>query len=116
MNLFWSYSWSWFTEVLQILNPIGLFAFNFIVIFIFTIPSVLFFKNYKRKYTVIIITSLLFFPNYVYGNMALNKNLLQIKNLDSKSKFINVKIVSPNFDLKYNLTDEELNSRFKKVS
>ena len=47
--------------------------------------------------------------------MALNKNLLQIKNLDSKSKFINVKIVSPNFDLKYNLTDEELNSRFKKL-
>ena len=89
--------------------------FNFIVIFIFTIPSVLFFKNYKRKYTVIIITSLLFFLNYVYGNMALNKNLLQIKSLDSKSKFINVKIVSPNFDLKYNLTDEELNSRFKKL-
>ena len=40
----WSYSWSWFTEVLQILNPIGLFAFNFIVIFIFTIPLFCFLK------------------------------------------------------------------------
>ena len=57
----------------------------------------------------------MFFLNYVYGNMTLNKNLLQIKSLDSKSKFINIKIVSPNFDLKYNLTDEELNSRFKKL-
>ena len=47
--------------------------------------------------------------------MALNKNLLQIKSLYSKSKLINVKIVSPNFDLKYNLTNEELNSRFKKL-
>tara|TARA_Y100001970_G_C14202125_1_gene841727 strand:- start:1246 stop:2136 length:891 start_codon:yes stop_codon:yes gene_type:complete len=47
--------------------------------------------------------------------MTLNKNLLQVKGLDSKSKFINVKIVSPNFDLKYNLTDGELNSRFKKL-
>ena len=24
----WAYSWSWFTEIIQILNPIGLFAFN----------------------------------------------------------------------------------------
>ena len=28
----WAYSWSWFTEILQILNPIGLFAFNFLSI------------------------------------------------------------------------------------
>jgi len=28
----WAYSWSWFLEILQILNPIGMFAFNLLVI------------------------------------------------------------------------------------
>ena len=30
----WAYSWSWFTEIIQILNPIGLYAFN-LLIFVF---------------------------------------------------------------------------------
>ena len=28
----WGYSWSWFVEIIQILNPIGLFAFNLLAI------------------------------------------------------------------------------------
>ena len=40
----WSYSWSWLTEVLQILNFLGLFAFNLLVITTFTIPAVFFLK------------------------------------------------------------------------
>ena len=39
----WGYSWSWLTEVLQILNFLGLYAFNLIAITIFTVPAVLFF-------------------------------------------------------------------------
>ena len=39
----WGYSWSWFTEILQILNVIGLYAFNLLTITIFTIPAVFFF-------------------------------------------------------------------------
>ena len=42
-NLF-GYSWSWFTEVLQILNFFGLYAFNLIAITIFTLPVVIFFR------------------------------------------------------------------------
>ena len=38
----WSYSWSWLTEVLQILNLIGLFAFNLVVITIFIFPAIIF--------------------------------------------------------------------------
>ena len=34
----WGYSWSWFTEILQILNPISLFAFNLLSVTFFTIP------------------------------------------------------------------------------
>ena len=48
----WGYSWSWLTEVLQILNVIGLFAFNLLAITIFTLPAVIFFKgNNKKKNT-----------------------------------------------------------------
>ena len=31
----WGYSWSWFVEIIQILNPIGLFAFNLLAITFF---------------------------------------------------------------------------------
>ena len=43
----WSYSWSWFTEFLQVLNIIGLYSFNLVVITIFTIPSIFFFRKKK---------------------------------------------------------------------
>ena len=39
----WAYSLSWSVEIIQILNLIGLFAFNLIVITIFTLPAVFFF-------------------------------------------------------------------------
>ena len=41
----WAYSLSGFTEVLQILNLVGLFAFNLLAITIFTFPAILFFNN-----------------------------------------------------------------------
>ena len=41
---FVAYSWSWLTEVLQILNIFGLYAFNLITITIFTLPALLFFR------------------------------------------------------------------------
>ena len=48
----WAYSWSWLPEVIQILNPIGLFAFNLITITFFCIPLFLIFK--KKKINVFI--------------------------------------------------------------
>ena len=43
----WSYSWSWFPEILQLVNPIGLYAFNLLSITIFCIPLLIFFKKKK---------------------------------------------------------------------
>ncbi len=39
----WSYSLSWFTEIIQGLNYLGLYAFNLIVITVFTFPVLIFF-------------------------------------------------------------------------
>ena len=45
----WAYSLSWSVEILQILNLIGLFAFNLLTITFFTLPSVLFFSMEIKK-------------------------------------------------------------------
>ena len=46
----WAYSFSWATEIIQILNIIGLFAFNLLVITLFMTPAVLFFNiNTEKK-------------------------------------------------------------------
>ena len=36
----WAYTWSWFTEIIQILNPIGLFTFNLLTITLFCLPTI----------------------------------------------------------------------------
>ena len=44
----WAYSWSWFTEIIQILNPIGIFAFNLLAITLYCTPAILFLKNLNK--------------------------------------------------------------------
>ncbi len=111
----WAYSWSWFNEVIQILNPIGLFAFNLVVITFYCAPTILFLKNTKYKSLILILFSVTFFLNYLYGNFTLNNNKIENQKFLNVNKFINVKIISPNFELKYNLTDEETLQRIKKL-
>ncbi len=111
----WAYSWSWFTEVIQILNPIGVFAFNLISITFFLIPAILLFKKLKYKGAFIILTFLLFFVNYMYGNYVLNTNEIKLKKNLEQNNFINIKIISPNFDLKYNLSSSQVEERMNKL-
>ncbi len=111
----WGYSWSWLTEVLQILNFLGLFAFNFLVIVIFTVPAVLFFKNnFKKNLLIISSTFLLILTIYIYGTFSINKNKALI-NYISNDKKIYTKVVSPNFELKYNTPIEEIRNKVEKL-
>ena len=84
----WSYSFSWSTESLQILYIIGLFSFNILIITIFFLPSILFFKN-KIKYFFLFFFVILIFSNYFYGSYKINSI-----NSDTNSTKINFKIVS----------------------
>ena len=111
----WAYSWSWFSEILQILNPIGLFAFNLLVITFFCAPSIFFIKENKYKILICVIFLLTFFGNYLYGNFEINNNEIQNQKKFNNNSFIDVKIVSPNFELKYNLTEKETLERIKKL-
>ena len=111
----WGYSWSWLTEVLQILNLLGLFAFNLLVITIFTVPAVLFFKTKLSKKILILSSTFLFiFFIYIYGTFSINKNKGLINYLESNKK-VYIKVISPNFELKYNASVKEIEKRIKKL-
>jgi len=109
----WSYSWSWLTEVLQILNFLGLYAFNLLTITIFLMPAVLFFKiKFSKKILSISLTFLFIFLIYIYGTFNINKNKAILNYINDNQKTY-TKVVSPNFELKYNLSFEEMEKRLK---
>ena len=102
----WGYTWSWLPEVLQPLKIVGLFSFNLISITLFCLPLLLIFK--KKSYFVIFsLISFIFFSNYIYGSLILNQNKKYLSSFNNKESLLNLKIVSPNFDLKYNLTNKD---------
>ncbi|MAV61908.1 MAG: apolipoprotein N-acyltransferase [Candidatus Pelagibacter sp.] len=107
----WSYSWSWLVEIIQVLNPMGLYAFNSISIAFFCSPVILFFNN-KYKYFIFSIFLLIFFSFYIYGSYTINNNQEILRDFQ---KDVNVKIVSPNFDMRYIHNDKEIKETIKKI-
>ena len=109
----WAYSFSWATEILQILNKIGFFTFNLIAITIFMLPAAFFLKiDLMKKSFTIMSLLLVVFILYIYGNHSINQN----KNyLDSQKEKFYIKIVSPNLKLKYGLDSNEIFIRLKQL-
>jgi len=109
----WAYSLSWSVETLQILNLIGLFALNLGVITIFTFPIFLFFKiNIIKKFFIFLFFLILILANYLFGSYEINKNKDYLKQFNEK---INIKIISPNFDLEYGLSIDQIENKIKKL-
>ena len=107
----WSYSWSWLVDIIQVLNPIGLYAFNSISIAFFCSPAILFFNN-KYKYFVFSIFLLIFFSFYIFGSYKINND--QVITGDTK-KTVYVKVISPNFDMRYINSDKEIKETIKRI-
>ena len=109
----WSYSFSWATEILQLLNKFGLFAFNLISITLFMLPSVIFFKKSLRiKYLAFFALFTLLLIFFLYGSHSINENK---RILSNNSEKFNIKIISPNFNLEYGLSEVEIQDRLKKL-
>ena len=109
----WAYSTSSLTEILQIINVIGLYSYNLILITLFTLPIILFHQKGVFKKGIIILSTVIFISSlFIYGNYKINKNNKLLKTIDEK---VLVRIVSPNFDLKYNLSKSNIEERFKKI-
>ncbi len=107
----WSYSWSWVTEILQILNPIGLYCFNSLSIAFFCSPVVFFF-NYRYKFLVFLTFLSIFFSFYIYGSYKINNDE---KLISSNIETVNFKIISPNLKMRYIERDEEIIKTLKKI-
>ena len=109
----WAYSNSWSIEIIQIIDQLGLFAFNLVTITIFMSPSILFLRMGMIKKGLFLISIFLFIlAIFIYGSFTLNKNRTLINSIDNN---INVKIISPNFELKYGLSDKEIEERLFKL-
>ena len=109
----WAYSLSSLGEFLQFLNYIGLYSYNLLTITLFTIPAVFFFKLSKiNKMIIFSLVSFVIFSLYIFGNYIINKNNKYLKLIQDK---ILVKIVSPNFELKYGLSENEIEERINQL-
>jgi apolipoprotein N-acyltransferase len=109
----WAYSVSSFTEIFQVLNLLGLFAFNLMVITIYILPALFFYKiSTIRKTIVFFSMTLLILALYIYGSYKLNKNKVYLKKINER---VNVKIVSPNFELEYGLNVKQIKNKLEKL-
>ena len=111
----WSYSISHYPEMLQLISRIGTFAFNLIVLTFFCLPILLIFKK-KINYLIFSLFIVFVYSNYIYGSYVINNNIdevLKLKNNDKTN--INLKIISPNFKLKYNLSDSDISDSLTKL-
>ena len=109
----WAYSTSWMIEIMQVLNHIVLYAYNLIVVTLFTLPVIFFFRlSLIKKLLSLFVSTLFILSLYIYGNYTINKNKKFLSTLDQKQL---VKVISPDFELKYGLNDNEIEKRLKKI-
>tara|TARA_B100000963_G_scaffold361165_1_gene395206 strand:+ start:1167 stop:2723 length:1557 start_codon:yes stop_codon:yes gene_type:complete len=109
----WAYSTLEANEILQILNILGLYCYNLLIITVFVSPIIFFFKISKiKKFISLILLLITVFSFYIFGNYKINNNN---KNLQSIKDSIFVKIIAPHFDLEYGLSSEKIEERFKKL-
>ena len=110
---FWAYSFSWSTEIIQILNNLGLFATNLLIITIFLLPAFVFMDfRFAQKIYMILLLILILSISYIYGNHSINLNKKNLKNIENK---INIKVISPNFKLEYGLSKADVENRLEKL-
>ncbi len=109
----WAYSTVWLNEIIQIVNIIGLYSYNLVLITIFTLPAAIFFKiTTTKKILYFIFISSVILSLYIFGSYEKNKNKKQLDTINEK---VFIKIISPNFDLKYGLTKKQIEGRFNKL-
>ena len=111
----WAYSWSWKPEILQSLFFVGFFSFNLLCIIFYCAPLLLFFKK-KINLILFFLLGFIFLGNYIYGSSIIKKNDRNISKLKLNSdNSVYTKIISPNFDLKYNLSNIDLSKNISSL-
>ena len=111
----WAYTWSWAPETLQLLPIVGFFSINLFCIIFYCSFLLLIFRK-KFGYTIFTLLGIVFFTNYIYGDSIIKKNdqSFEKKKLNYNNSIF-TKIISPSFDLKYNLSNEDLSKNITKL-
>ena len=88
------YSWTKYTNFLQILAFTGTYSFNLLSITLFFLPTIIFFNHSLRsKFIIIFFSIILIGSNFYYGKHMKNRfNKLENINLDTTIKIISPKI------------------------
>ena len=111
----WAYTWSWTPDMLQLLPIIGFFSFNLFCIIFYCSPLLLIFKK-KYYFMLFVLIAFIFFGNYIYGNSIIKKNNKYLNEIEFKSEnSIFTKIISPSFELKYNLSSDDISKNILKL-
>ena len=99
-----AYSWTNYTNFLQVLSLIGTYSFNLLSITIFLIPSI-FFSKHKKKLKLLTLFSIIFLliANYFYGSILIkNYNQTDYKKINST-----IKIISPKIEINRFFSNED---------
>ena len=76
-------------------------------------PIIFFFKiSIIKKILILLVSAILIFGLYVYGDYIINKNKKLLVSSENKKL---IKVISPNFELKYNLNESEIEERLKRI-
>ena len=111
----WAYTWSGQPEMLQSLFHLGFFSFNLICIIVYCAPLLLIFQK-KINFVLFCLLGFILLGNYIYGSSIIKKNNKYIDNLKLNSdNSIYTKIISPNFNLKYNISITDLSENIESL-
>ena len=101
-----------FTSSLQILNLIGTYSINLLIITFYSLPIIILF-NIKQieKFTILLIAILILFLNSYYGNNRIEK----IEQLEKKKIFPSIKLISPKYNIERFFTDEPIEKKLNEL-
>ena len=118
-NIFGGFPWNLIsfsmvnlTSSLQILNLIGTYSFNLIVITIYCLPIIIIFKfNRLKKITIFLSVILILVINYFYGNNRIE----QIQLSKKKQIYPTIKLISPSFNIERFFIEEPIINKLKEL-
>ena len=118
-NIFGGFPWNLIsfsmvnlTSSLQILNLIGTYSFNLIVITIYCLPTIIIFKFNRLKKLIIFLSAILILViNYFYGNNRIE----QIQLSKKKQIYPTIKLISPSFNIERFFIEEPIINKLKEL-
>ena len=100
------------TSSLQILNLIGTYSLNLLLLTFYSLPIIILFKiSSFKKFTILFSAILLFIINTYYGSYRIEK----IKLIEEKKLSPPIKLISPKFNLERFFLDEPIEDKLSEL-